>query len=757
MPRPGNVVEKPKNFKDAIKRLIKELKSFYIIIIISLILAFIGSILTINTPNLLKDLTNEISSGLVINTKKLEEFNRQLSANVESSEFKEKIVKILDIKIDNNTINNIMMSNLSDESKNKFREFLNNPSDLSILDDDIYNIILNDSYYEDKLITKNEKINLIKSQDKYNLSDNIASILLKDIKIDNTIINYKDQNKYISMFSNYDIKIKKNNKKIYNLLTKMPNSIKKIIEPPMDLNKIKNMTLLILIIYIISALLTYIESIIMTVVSNKFAYSLRKKIIRKINFLPLSFFDNNKSGDVLSRVTNDVDQIAMTMNQSLVTLVSALTLFIGTLFMMFTTNILMSVTAVLSAFIGFIFMFIILSRSQKYFVKRQKYLGDLNSHIEEVYSSLNVIKVYNGVEKEKEEFNKHNKLLFTSNRKSQFLSGLMIPIMIFIGNFGYVAVCIVGALLTMNNKISFGVIVAFISYIRLFTSPLQQIAQSFNQLQSTAASSERVFSLLDKEELEDEKDKKSLEIDKIKGNIEFKNVVFKYEGNNKPTIKDFSIKIKNGQKIAIVGPTGAGKTTMVNLLMKFYNITDGDIIIDGKSINNIKREDISKLFTMVLQDTWLFDGSILDNIKFNRINVSLEEVMDACKKVGIDHFIKTLPKGYYTNISDADGISSGQKQLITIARGMIEDAPFLILDEATSNVDTRTEELVQMAMDKLSEGKTSFIIAHRLSTIKNADLILVMKEGNIVEVGNHDELLKKKGDYAELYNSQFEL
>ena len=496
----------------------------------------------------------------------------------------------------------------------------------------------------------------------------------------------------------------------------------------------------------------------MTIVANKFAKSLRSRISTKINKLPLKYFDRHQTGDILSRVTNDVDTIAQSMNQSLATLVSSVTLFLGTIIMMFVTNWILAITAIVASLIGFIGMILILKKSQKYFVARQENLGNLNGHIEEVYSGLNVVKAYNGRKKADEEFDKLNQKVCDSNRKSQFFSGLMMPIMNFIGNFGYVAVCIVGALLAADGSISFGVIVAFITYVRLFTSPLSQIAQAMTSLQSTAAASERVFEFVDEEEMTNQSNiTKTLDRKDVKGKIEFKNVVFQYDNNDKPTIKDFTATALPGQKVAIVGPTGAGKTTMVNLLMKFYNINSGDIKIDGVSTKDLTRENIHDLFTMVLQDTWLFNGSIKENIIYNRQNVTDEMVKEVCKEVGLHHFIKTLPNGYDSKISDNDSVSAGQRQLLTIARGMIHDAPFLILDEATSNVDTRTEELVQKAMDKLTEGKTSFIIAHRLSTIKNADLILVMKDGNIIEQGNHEQLIAQKGFYADLYNSQFEL
>ena len=525
----------------------------------------------------------------------------------------------------------------------------------------------------------------------------------------------------------------------------------------MDLSKIKHIALILACMYIASALFNFIQGIIMTIIANKFAQNLRSRISKKINKLPLRYFDLHPIGDILSRVTNDVDTIAQTMNQSLGTFVSSITLFLGSIIMMFYTNWIMALTAIGSSVIGFIFMFLILGKSQKYFVARQEELGKLNGHIEEVYSALNIVKVYNGQKSANSKFDELNKKVYDANRKSQFLSGLMQPMMQFIGNLGYVAVCIVGALLTMNNVISFGVIVAFITYVRLFTNPLSQIAQSMTSLQSTAAASERVFEFVDAKEMSSQENiTKKLDKEKVKGKIEFDNIVFQYDNNPNPTIKNFSAIAHPGQKVAIVGPTGAGKTTMVNLLMKFYDIDSGDIKIDDISTKELTRENIHDLFTMVLQDTWLFEGTIKENLIYNT-NATQEQVEEVCKIVGLHHFIKTLPGGYDSMLSENDTVSAGQKQLLTIARGMLQNAPFLILDEATSNVDTRTEELVQKAMDKLTEGKTSFIIAHRLSTIKNADLILVMKDGNIIEQGNHDELMSKNGVYADLYNAQFEL
>lgn len=539
-------------------------------------------------------------------------------------------------------------------------------------------------------------------------------------------------------------------------LDNLPDSIYSIIKPKMNMVKIKNMALVLAIIYILSSIFSYIESILTTIIANKYAYKLRRDISKKINKLPLRYFDSHETGDVLSRVTNDIDTVSQTMNNTIASLVSSITLLIGSIIMMFVTNWQMALTAIISSLFGFMFMAIILSKSQRYFTQRQVELGNLNAHIEEIYSGHSVVKVYNADIEAMEEFDKLNKNLYVCNKKSQFLSGIMQPLMGFIGNFSYLAVCVIGAILVSEDIITFGVIVAFMIYVRLFTNPLTRIAQSMTQLQSMTAAGERVFEFLEETEMPDESNlAKKLDRESVKGEIVFKDVKFGYD-KNRTIIKNFNAMVKPGQKIAIVGPTGAGKTTLVNLLMKFYDINDGDIIIDGVSTKNLTRENIHDLFIMVLQDTWLFEGTIRDNLKFNKKNVTDEEIMKVCKTVGVDHFIKTLPGGLDANVGDNDTISQGQKQLLTIARGMIENAPFLILDEATSNVDTRTEELVQKAMDKLTSGRTSFIIAHRLSTIKNADLILVMKDGNIIEQGSHDILLKKNGFYAELYNSQFD-
>lgn len=769
MPRPGKeqTYEKAKDFKGAIKRLFSELNTYKILIIVAFTLAILGSILSILAPNRLSDLTDEISAGLVVNQDNMEALNKKASENLSEEKLKGLLPEILSPNISENNIRNIMSDkNISSEDKAKFQEVLTKFetdqteafNELKTLPNSILEKIFTQTKYNGKTITTEDKLNLIKMSEEtknINLSKNLQNIFFTEITIDGVKISPEDQYKYIKTIST--LQKNANENEIYKKLDTLPKSVREVIEPIMNMDKIKSITLLLVCMYLASALFTYIQSICMTNVANKFANNLRGRIAIKINKLPLKYFDKHQVGDILSRITNDVDMIAQSMNQSLASLVSSVTLFIGSIIMMFITNWILAVTAILSSLIGFIGMSVILKKSQKYFLQRQTELGNLNGHIEEIYSGLNVVKAYNGKEEASKKFDEYNNKVCQSNKKSQFLSGLMQPIMAFIGNFGYVAVCIVGAMLTINGQISFGVIVAFITYVRLFTNPLSQIAQAMTSLQSTAAASERVFDFIDEPEMTNQDNiTKHLEKSNVKGYIDFENVVFKYDGNDNPTIKNFTAHAKPGQKIAIVGPTGAGKTTMVNLLMKFYDINSGDIKIDGVSTKELTRENIHELFTMVLQDTWLFEGTIKENIVYNRNDIPDEKVKEVCKEVGLDHFIRTLSKGYDTILSDNESVSAGQRQLLTIARGMIKETPFLILDEATSNVDTRTEELVQTAMDKLTEGKTSFIIAHRLSTIKNADLILVMKDGNIVEQGNHEELMKQNGFYANLYNSQFE-
>lgn len=763
---PMRVSEKPKDFMGSIKKLMKSLSSFKVLIFIALVLAALSSILSLIAPNKLSDLTDEITKGITINTSNMKELEKDLTKNISD------IGNILGINLDEKMIYRVNSSGISSEDKIKFNDTLKSISSnqelilkyFSELPDSVLDIIIGDSTYNDIYISKEDKITTIRAFSDINVDnkkfngissfpDSMKKALFPDTVIDGIEISTDDKVEFITLMAGSD---SSSVNEMYKVMENLPINVQKVIGPKMDMDKIKSIAILLACLYIISAIFSYVEGLSMIKVANGYAKKLRSSISEKINKLPLKFFDHNLSGDILSRVTNDVDTIAQSLNNSLSTLVSSITLFIGSIIMMFVTNYIMAITAIVSSLIGFILMFIILNKSQRYFTARQRELGKLNGYIEEVYSGLNVVRSCNAKDETINEFDKLNDKLYDCNRKSQFLSGLMQPIMGFIGNFSYVAVCIVGALLVSKSVISFGVIVAFIMYVRLFTNPLSQIAQAMTSMQSTAAASERVFGLLEEVEMDSENDiTKKLDKHKVKGNIEFKNVKFGYDKDN-IIINDFTAKVKAGEKIAIVGPTGAGKTTMVNLLMKFYDINDGDILIDGTSIKELKRDNIHSLFTMVLQDTWLFNGTVKENIIYNQKNVSNKKVEDVCKVVGVDHFIKTLPNGYDSIISDNDSVSSGQRQLLTIARGMISDSPFLILDEATSNVDTRTEELVQKAMDKLMENKTSFIIAHRLSTIKNADLILVMKDGNIIEQGNHNELMKKNGFYANLYNSQFE-
>ena len=666
--------QKAKNFLGACKRLISEIRGkLLVLLIISITFATAGSILSIKAPDLLSNLTDEITTGIRPDTEALQEISTLIAEN----------------------------------------------------------------YMSLDALTAGHKPD--------------------DIVYRGTTITLEDQQKFGELVKSIDANDKNDTSAILKKFDELPESIRSIVEPKMNLERINHFVILLAALYIISSLLTLIESLTMTEVTNKFAQQLRGQISEKINRLPLKYFDRNQTGDILSRITNDVDMVSSSLDSSLSTIIADLALLIGTVFMMFKTNTTLALIAIGSSLLGFVFMFAILAKSQKYFVMRQAELGKLNAHIEEVYSGLNVVKTYNGQKEVNHKFDQLNQKVYESNRKSHFLSGLMRPIMIFTGNFGYVAVCVVGAILASDKVITFGVIVAFMTYIRMFNNPLSEIAQAATNLQSAAAASERVFEFLDEPEMSDQKALSAkLDRNKVKGDIEFKNVKFGYD-DDKLIIHDFSAKAKAGQKIAIVGPTGAGKTTMVNLLMKFYDINDGEILIDGVPTSTLTRENVHELFTMVLQDTWMFEGTLRENIIYNRKNVSDKQLYKICDEIGLTHFIKTLPNGFDTKISESDGISAGQKQLITIARGMVEDAPFLILDEATSNVDTRTEETVQDAMDKLMEGRTSFIIAHRLSTIKNADLILVMKEGNIIESGNHNQLMKQNGFYADLYNSQFAL
>jgi ATP-binding cassette subfamily B protein len=530
-----------------------------------------------------------------------------------------------------------------------------------------------------------------------------------------------------------------------------------------DFSAVNRIAWILVALYVGSALLNYVQSWMMATVTQRTAQELRGAISVKINKLPLKYFDKTSYGDILSRITNDVDAIGQTLGQSVGALITSVTLFFGSLVMMFANNVILTLCAIVASLVGFALMSLIMKFSQKYFVQQQKALGDVNGHVEEMYAGHTVVKAYGGEPNSIRTFERYNGDLYASGWKSQFFSGLMMPLMMFVGNLGFVVVCAVGGALALNGKIEFGVIVAFMMYIRLFTQPLAQFATAFQNLQRCAAASERVFGFLEEPEMADESAKQPLlgrdaagNPVRVRGDVDFAHVSFGYSPE-KTIIHDFSAAVRAGQKVAIVGPTGAGKTTMVNLLMRFYEITGGSISIDGIDTKSVPRANVHDQFSMVLQDTWVFQGTVRENIAYARTDVSDQQIIDACKAVGLDHYIRSLPEGYDTVLDDKASLSQGQKQLLTIARAMVQNAPILILDEATSSVDTRTEELIQKAMDALTVGRTSFVIAHRLSTIKNADMILVMDHGDIVERGTHDELLKANGFYAGLYNSQFAL
>lgn len=523
-----------------------------------------------------------------------------------------------------------------------------------------------------------------------------------------------------------------------------------------DLKAVARVGIFLGAIYISSSLFTFIQQYIMATVTLKMSYRMRSDLSRKINCVPQKYFNSHSQGDILSRITNDVSTLQQGLTNSLPTIISAAAQFIGCLIMMFVTEWRLALISLFITFFGLFLIVFIMSKSQKFFLDRQESLGKLNGYVEEMYSGHEVVRISRGADNVKKHFAGLNEAVYNANWKSQFLSGIMQPLMNVIGNLAYVAVCVFGSMLALNGTITFGVIISFILYVRLFTSPLGQIAQGMTNMQTASASAQRIFDFIESEELPDESEKSS-EMPEVNGNVSFENVRFSYPDTpDKVIIKNFSADVKAGQKVAIVGPTGAGKTTMVNLLMRFFEINIGSISIDGTPISQLSRETVHNMFSMVLQDTWLFEGTVRENLVYNMEGISDESLERVCKACGLDKFVHTLPEGFDTVLSESVAISAGQKQLLTIARAMLQNAPMLILDEATSSVDTRTELLIQRAMDKLTKGRTSFVIAHRLSTIKNADLILVMRDGDVIESGNHETLMAKGGFYAELYNSQFD-
>lgn len=584
------------------------------------------------------------------------------------------------------------------------------------------------------------------------MPEETRAALMTDVEVDGVTVTARDQQELLDIFANLDMS---DTEATMSALDSLPKSVKSLVEPGIDMELVLGTATVLIGFYVASYVLSVLQGLIMTTVTQRVSRGLRAEISAKINRLPMSYFNRVPTGDILSRITNDIDTLAQSLNQSVSTLLSAVVLFFGSLFMMIRTNGWMTLAAVGASLLGFALMMIIMGRSQKYFMRQQNALGALSGHIEESYTGHTVITAYNAEDLVGAEFDRMNAELVSAGFRAQCLSGLMMPIMTFIGNFGYVAVCVAGGALALDGQIGFGVIVAFMLYVRYFTQPLSQMAQGVQALQSAGAAGTRVFEFLDADEMADESAKPALGGRTVRGEVEFDHVRFTYDGADKPVIKDFSAHALPGQKVAIVGPTGAGKTTMVNLLMRFFEIDGGEIRIDGVPTRDMRREDVHSLFCMVLQDTWLFEGAIRENLVYCDEGVDDEKVRQACRAVGLDHFIRSQPHGYDTVLTDQINLSQGQKQQMTIARAMIADKPMLILDEATSNVDTRTELKIQQAMDELMRGRTSFVIAHRLSTIKNADLILVMKEGDIIESGTHDELLAQGGFYADLYNSQF--
>lgn len=702
-------------------------------VIIAVICSALGTVLTLAGPDKLSEMTDIITEGIAPDTDKLEEITKGISDNMQSN--MEKVMA---------AVSNNLSASMEAVTPEPYQEIEVNGIAISGEDQLAFMNAFDGIDLEDSGAVSGAVDNMPES---------VKSAMFTDIHAAGIDISGEDQRAVMDLMGSIQ---EDDTDALLDAFEQLPDSIYREVKPSIDLDKIAETAFLLAAFYILGAVLSGGQGVIMAVVTQKISKSMRGDISRKINRLPMSYYNRHSTGDVLSRVTNDVDTIGMTLNMSIGNLVHAVALFAGSLIMMLKTNIIMTVTGVFATIIGFVFMMLIMGRSQKYFVRQQKHLGDVNGHIEEIYSGHTVVKAYNGEEAAQKEFCERNEKLRDSGFKAQALSGLMMPIMTFIGNFGYAAVCIVGAFLALNDKITFGVIVAFMMYIRFFTQPLSQMAQAAQSLQSAGAAASRVFEFLEAEEMEDES-QKSAGLTSALGNVTFSHVRFSYPDTpDKIIIKDFSAEAKAGQKIAIVGPTGAGKTTLVNLLMRFYEIHGGDIKIDGVSTASMKREDVHAQFCMVLQDTWLFEGTVRENLIYCSENKSDEKMRTACKEVGLDHFIRTLPQGYDTVLDDSVSLSQGQKQQLTIARAMIADKPILILDEATSSIDTRTEQKIQAAMDELMNGRTSFVIAHRLSTIRNADLILVLKDGDVIESGNHEELMRRNGFYADLYNSQFE-
>lgn len=716
---------KPKDLVGTWKKLLGYCRRYLAVFMIAILCAAAGTVLTLIGPDKLSDMTDTITAGITPNTEALTELTEAVSENASAN--MQEVSTAIAANLQSSTPKAITV-NGSEISLADQRQTL---SLLSGLDDP-------DAATIQKTMAK--------------LPEAVTNALYSDVTIDGQTISAADQRAAMEIMSGID---PEESEDALEAMDKLPDSVYSLIAPSIDMDKVQRIGFILVTFYALSYLFSAIQGWITAGVTQRVSQQLRGDISRKINRLPMAFYNRTSTGDILSRVTNDVDLISQSLNQSIGNLITSVILLFGSLLMMLITNLWMTLTAILASLLGFVVMFAIMGRSQKYFARQQRHLGALNGHIEEMYTGHTVVKAYNGEAAAQQTFDEMNDKLRESGFRAQTLAGMMMPVMTFVGNLGYVAVCVVGGAMALNDMISFGVIVAFMMYVRYFTQPLSQIAQAVQSLQSAAAAGERVFEFLEAEEMPDESGKKS-DIGAVQGTVDFDHVRFGYEDTDKIVIHDFSAHAKPGQKIAIVGPTGAGKTTMVNLLMRFHDIQSGEIRIDGVPTNEMTREAVREQFCMVLQDTWLFEGTLRENLIYCTENVSDEKMIAACKAVGLDHFIRTLPKGYDTVVGDQLSLSQGQKQQLTIARAMIADKPMLILDEATSSVDTRTEQQIQSAMDKLMENRTSFVIAHRLSTIRNADLILVMNHGDIVESGTHEELLAKGGFYADLYNSQFE-
>ena len=716
---------KPKDLVGTWKKLLGYCRRYLAVFMIAILCAAAGTVLTLIGPDKLSEMTDTITAGITPNTEALTKLTEAVSENA-SANMQE--------------VSTAIAANLQSSTPKAINV---NGSEISLADQR-QTLSLLAGLSDPDAATMQETM--------AQLPDAVTAALYSDVTIDGQTISAADQRAAMEIMSGID---PEESEDALEAMDNLPDSVYSLIAPSIDMDKVQRIGFILVTFYALSYLFSAIQGWITAGVTQRVSQQLRGDISRKINRLPMAFYNRTSTGDILSRVTNDVDLISQSLNQSIGNLITSVILLFGSLLMMLITNLWMTLTAILASLLGFVVMFAIMGRSQKYFARQQRHLGALNGHIEEMYTGHTVVKAYNGEAAAQQTFDEMNDKLRESGFRAQTLAGMMMPVMTFVGNLGYVAVCVVGGAMALNDMISFGVIVAFMMYVRYFTQPLSQIAQAVQSLQSAAAAGERVFEFLEAEEMPDESGKKS-DVGAVQGTVDFDHVRFGYEDTDKIVIHDFSAHAKPGQKIAIVGPTGAGKTTMVNLLMRFHDIQSGEIRIDGVPTNEMTREAVREQFCMVLQDTWLFEGTLRENLIYCTENVSDEKMIAACKAVGLDHFIRTLPKGYDTVVGDQLSLSQGQKQQLTIARAMIADKPMLILDEATSSVDTRTEQQIQSAMDKLMENRTSFVIAHRLSTIRNADLILVMNHGDIVESGTHEELLAKGGFYADLYNSQFE-